>query len=95
MVGLLAESGISGVVKNNLSYTVAVTEIDECHATHLSDSLHPSGKSHCFSGIGETQLAACIGPVHDISIISTHKINNFPVLLQIFPQEWIVYDKFL
>lgn len=26
---------------------------------------------------------------------STHKINNFPAFLQIFPQEWIVYTKFM
>jgi hypothetical protein len=68
MISLLAKSSVVGVVENDLSDAIAVAQVDEGHASHLSDSLHPAGEGNGFSCICEAKLAASIGPVHDIIV---------------------------
>ena len=64
LVGLLAERRVEGFVKHQLRDAVAVAQVDERHAAHLSGTLYPSGQRRGPSLVGQSQLAASICPVH-------------------------------
>ena len=52
------------VVCHQLSDAVTVSKVHKVEASHLSNSLNPSGQSHLLSCIAEPKLSASICPVH-------------------------------
>ena len=69
MIGSLRKLCIKFVIENNLSYAVAVAEVDKSHAAHLAYTLYPSGKSNLLAFIGEPEFAAGVCSEHILGII--------------------------
>ena len=51
-------------VNYELSDTITVAEIDECHASKLSAFLHPTGQCDCLAYIFNAELSAGVCCVH-------------------------------
>ena len=64
LVGTVAEFGVGLVVEDDLRDAVAVAQVDERHAAHVADTLHPAGKSNLPAGVGEPELTASSASVH-------------------------------
>ncbi len=76
--GCFMQGRVSIGVKYYLGYSVAVTHINKCHAAHFAGTLYPSGQSHCASGIGKTQFAACISSKHSVNkLFSVANLQNY------------------
>ena len=73
MIGTFTKFGVHICIENQLCNAVAVAEVDKCHSTHLTCTLHPSGQRYVFACIGESQLTA--------SMTSEHIYLNILVLL--------------
>ena len=67
-IGGITECLICRFVENQLRDTIAVAQIDEGHASHLTRALHPSGKDDLLATVGEPQLPASISPIHYILV---------------------------
>ena len=62
---------------DQLSNSVAVTEVNESHSAQFSGSLHPTGKHHFFAGVSQTELAASVCSVKSIE----HNMLDFYIFL--------------
>ena len=65
LVGLVAEVLVDGSVKHELCEAVAVAQVGECHAAHLTCALDPSGECYFLAGVGETQLSTSFRSIHN------------------------------
>ena len=54
MVGTVAQFLIDSIIEHQLCDAISVAQVNECHSAHLTSALHPSGKCHHLSGIGES-----------------------------------------
>ena len=45
-IGTITKRGVISLIENQLCNTIAVTEIDESHTTHLATALHPTCKCY-------------------------------------------------
>ena len=63
-VGLFTKRCIIGLVEHQLCQTIAVTQINESHTTHLTAALNPSCQRHLFACIGKPKLSTSITSIH-------------------------------
>ena len=64
MGGCFLQIAVALHIGHYLCDAITVAEVDKGHAAHFPDTLHPAGESNLAARVGETELAACIGPVH-------------------------------
>ena len=64
LVSCIAQVLVIGLIEDQLCDTITVAQVNECHTTHLSCALYPSGKSYLFACIRETKLSTSITSVH-------------------------------
>ena len=76
LLHLLVQLPGDRLVYYDLCDTVTVPQVDEAHAAHLPDSLDPAGQSHLLARILKAKLAACVCPVHNLSIIYGCKVRK-------------------
>ena len=63
-IGRGLEFGVDLGVEHHLGDAVAVADVDESHAAHFSDALHPTGDTGLAPRISQTQFAAGIVSIH-------------------------------
>ena len=50
-VGTVAQFLVRSLVEHQLSQSITVAQVGECHTTHLPHTLNPSGKRHALTGV--------------------------------------------
>ena len=84
ILSIISKIGIILRVEHNLSFSCAVTEVDENHTTMVAYGIHPANKRHLLADITKAELFARMGTVtvhicmlaNNLCLISQHEARE-------------------